>query len=106
MTLIRLLSALLGLAFAGALAWGFAEGGSVVPLLEIMTADPWGVVTLADLYLGFVLVAFLMVLLEQRRLTGILWGVATVVLGNIVTAAWIVFRLPKVIARLAQRDDS
>jgi len=100
MTLIRLLSAVLGLAFAGVLAWGFVEGGSVVPLLEVMLAQPWGIATLADLYLGFVLVACLMGVLEQRKLTGLLWGVATVVLGNIVTAAWIVFRLPKVIARL------
>jgi len=100
MTGFRILSAILGLAFGASLVWGFAEGGSVVPLLEIMLAEPWGVVTLADLYLGFVLAAGIILVLEPSRVTGLVWAVAVVVLGNIITAAWIVFRLPGAIEKL------
>lgn len=96
----RILSAILGLAFAGSIIWGFADGRSVVPLLEIMLAEPWGIVTLADLYLGFVLAAGIIIVLEPHRMAGILWGVSVIILGNVITAAWIVFRLPGVLARL------
>ncbi|WP_339831093.1 DUF1475 family protein [uncultured Parvibaculum sp.] len=100
MIVLRILSAVLGLVFAGAIIWGFVAGGSVVPVLAMMLAEPWGVVTLADLYLGFVLVAGLVVLLEPERRAGVLWGIAIVLLGNVITAAWIVIRLPHVLARL------
>ena len=100
MTLYRIVAALLGLAFAASLVWGFMEGGSVVPLLEVMLAEPWGVVTLADLYLGFLLFAGLVLVLEANRATGLAWGLAIVLLGNVVTALWIVLRLPAVLARL------
>lgn len=96
----RILSAVLGLAFASSIVWGFVTGGSVVPVLTLMLAEPWGVVTLADLYLGFVLVAGLVILLERQKRTGVLWGIAVILLGNVVTAAWIVLRLPAVLARL------
>lgn len=100
MTGYRFLAGLFGLGFAVTLAWGFMEGGSVVPLLDIMLAEPWGVVTLADLYLGFVLFAGLVLVLEPSRGAGLAWAVGIIVLGNLVTAAWIVLRLPAVLARL------
>ncbi|MBX3490265.1 MAG: DUF1475 family protein [Parvibaculum sp.] len=99
MIVFRILSAVLGLAFAVAIIWGFVAGGSVVPVLALMLAEPWGVVTLADLYLGFVLVAGLVVLLEPERRNGVLWGIAILLLGNVITAAWIALRLPHVLAR-------
>jgi len=100
MTGFRGVAAVLGLAFAALLVWGFAVGGSVVPLLTTLLAAPWGVVTLADLYLGFVLVAGIIVVLEPNRGTGVAWGIGVVVFGNIVTAAWIVMRLPAAVQRL------
>lgn len=96
----RILSALLGLGFAGLLAWGFAAGGSVVPLLDVMLAEPWGLVTLADLYLGFVLMAGLVIVLEPDRRAGLAWAAAIVLLGNVITALWVVTRLPGTLARL------
>jgi len=100
MIAMRILSAVLGLAFAGAIVWGFIAGGSVVPVLALMLAEPWGAVTLADLYLGFVLMAGLVVLFEPERRNGVLWGAAIVLFGNVITAAWVVFRLPVIMARL------
>lgn len=100
MTGFRIISAILGLAFVGSIIWGFADGRSVIPLLDVMLEQPWGIVTLADLYLGFVLFAGLIILLEPNRKAGIVWGLSIVLLGNFVTAAWIVFRLPHVLARL------
>lgn len=95
----RVLAGLLGLGFAATLVWGFMTGGSVVPLLDIMLTRPWGVVTLADLYLGFVLFAGLVLVLEPRRAAGLAWAVAIVLLGNVVTALWVVLRLPAVLAQ-------
>lgn len=100
MTALRLTAVILGLAFAASLVWGFAQGGSVVPLLDVMLAEPWGVVTLADLYLGFVLAAGLILVLEPGRPAGLAWALAVILLGNLVTAAWIAFRLPAAVERL------
>lgn len=98
MTLLRAIVSFsaLGLAalIGNALAFGdFREAGAW------LVSDPWGIVTLADLYLGFFLSAI--VIASVERSWGALFWIAPIpFLGNVWTAIWFVWRIPKLL-RLA-----
>jgi hypothetical protein len=64
-----------------------------------IASDPWGLVTLADLYLGFLMIAVVIALVE-RPLPAALWIVAALVLGNVVAAAWLALRLGRIAPEL------
>lgn len=55
-------------------------------------ADPWGIVALADLYLGFVLLGLVIALTERSRPVAVVLIAALFVLGNVVGAIWLVVR--------------
>jgi hypothetical protein len=61
-----------------------------------LTSDPWGIVTLADLYLGFLLSAILIAIVERSWLA-VIWIVPIPFLGNFWTAIWFVLRIPKLL---------
>lgn len=65
-----------------------------------VAADPWGLVSLADLYLGFVLFGAIVLLHDGVRAASLGWLVALMVLGNLVAAVWLVLRWPSLAARL------
>jgi hypothetical protein len=64
-----------------------------------LTSDPWGLVTLADLYLGLAVSAAVIALFE-RRLSAMLWIIPLPFLGNVWTAVWFVLRLPELARRI------
>lgn len=76
------------IAYASVSADLFASFGQI-------SAMPWGLVSLIDLYLGFVVLAVLIGLVERRG-AALGWIVALFVLGNVVGAAWFAWRLPRV----------
>ncbi|OCW56378.1 hypothetical protein [Hoeflea olei] len=78
-------------------AGSFSEAGSW------LMSDPWGRVTLADLYLGFVLAAAVIWLCEPRPLVAVLWILPIPVLGNVWAAVWFILRLPHLRERIARR---
>ena len=65
-----------------------------------MAADPWGVVALIDLYLGFVFLAVLIWLFERNKLIALAFILPLPFLGNIWAAVWIVWRLTALATRL------
>ena len=74
------------------------------PLFESfagVAADPWGFVGLVDLYVGFLIFAIVLFLVE-RPSHAFLWFLALMLLGNIVSAAWLIWRLPLLHRRLAR----
>ena len=75
----------------------FSEAGSW------LISEPWGLVTLADLYLGFLLSAVVIWFFEARTLHALLWILPIPVLGNVWTAVWFVMRLPHLRERMARR---
>lgn len=93
--ILRILS--IGLAFALALliAWA-APSGEAGAAIAFLTGTPWGLVTSADLYIGFLLSGTLIALYE-RNLFGFLVAAAILVLGNVVTALWFAWRWPELI---------
>ena len=57
-----------------------------------LTGEPWGLVTLFDLYFGFVLAAIVIALAERRIVSAAFWILPIFVLGNVWTALWFVVR--------------
>jgi len=89
-------------ALTGAILWASFEGAFLEEGGALM-GMPWGVVTLADLYSGFVLAALAILLLEPRRRLAVALAVSVFFLGNIVTLAWAAARWRLIRDRLSGR---
>lgn len=96
--MLRLLLAGLGLLVAGTIVWAMAIG-DFSAAGTWLTTDPWGIVTLADLYFGFVLSALVIAGFE-RRWPAVFWILPIPFLGNVWTVIWFVVRLPELMRRL------
>lgn len=99
MTIARIALALLGTAFAGLIVWAMGAADFWASF-DAITADPWGLVTLADLYLGFLLAAIVIGHFE-RGWRAVLWILPLPFLGNVWTVIWFVLRLPALARRLS-----
>lgn len=102
MTFARLFCALLGLLLIAGIAWAWGAG-HFANELQAIAALAWGKITLLDLYVGFLLWAVLVFLVEKNKLLAAAWVIPTFFLGNIVPAAWFVLKLPELARRLAAR---
>lgn len=99
MAILRSLLGLAALAFAVLITWAvnagnFAEAG------RWLTSDPWGIVSLTDLYIGFALIAMVIALFERSRWRAAFWIVPLPFLGNLWTLVWLAFALPGLARRL------
>lgn len=65
---------------------GLREGGSAI------AGEPWGVVTLLDLYVGLLFVAAWIHALEGRWPVTLAWAFALMLLGNAATLAYLLWR--------------
>lgn len=98
MGMLRLVLAMVAAALAVLIAWA-AVAGDFAAAGRWLTSDPWGLVTLADLYFGFLLSAIVIAAVE-RRWTALLWIAPIPVLGNVWTAIWFILRLPALLKRI------
>lgn len=99
---LRIVLSVLAVAFAALIAWAvvagdFSEAG------RWLTSDPWGIVTLADLYFGFLLSAIVIASLE-RRWTAVFWIAPIPFLGNLWTAVWFIVRFRALLTRKLTAD--
>lgn len=101
MTAFRAFYAALALAFLAMIVWAF-EAASFWSSFAAITGDPWGLVTLADLYLGFIVAIALIVMVEGPKPWAIALAISIFVLGNVVTALWFAWRLPELVRRISQ----
>ena len=95
---LRILLAVVGTVFLAAIIWAVVTG-DFAAASAFLTSDPWGIVTLADLYFGFLLSAVVIALFE-RNWRAALWIAPIPFLGNVWTVAWFVVRLPALYQRL------
>ena len=94
MTFIRILSALGGLALLGAIIWAVMTADqSLGEAIAWLTSEPWGVVSLVDLYLSFFFVAVLIWCLETNKAVALLFIIPLPFLGHVWSAVWMVWRL-------------
>lgn len=108
MNVVRAAIGILGLALLGLVIWAaFAMPelhGSFTDQLAVVTTLPWGITALADLYVGFFLLATLVFLTERSWVVAALWAAPIFILGNIWAALWFVIRLPHLAKQLSKPD--
>ncbi|MFY8038871.1 MAG: hypothetical protein ACOVN4_04300 [Bosea sp. (in: a-proteobacteria)] len=89
--MLKLICALGFALLAGSIIWAFGRAPFWPAVAEI-TANPWGVVTLIDLYLGFLIFGIVLWRFEPQRALAIGLIAAMPILGNVVPLAWLVWR--------------
>jgi hypothetical protein len=80
MTIAKLISGLGVLAMTGVLIYGFTAGDFSADGAELL-ANPWGVVSMVDLYTGFIIFSAWIVYREQSFGRSLVWVVLMMVLG-------------------------
>ncbi|MCC6230375.1 MAG: DUF1475 family protein [Phycisphaerales bacterium] len=90
-TLYAVIFALLAVVLIALIVWASVEK-HVLEIFKVMLAERWGIVTLIDLYAGFVVTATWICVLERRAWRALPWLIAMVFLGNLATAVYVVFR--------------
>ncbi|PKM64758.1 MAG: hypothetical protein CVU96_01215 [Firmicutes bacterium HGW-Firmicutes-20] len=78
------------LAMTAALVYGFTMGDFGADGALILT-NPWGIVSLVDLYTGFVLFSMWIYFRESNILVAILWIVAMMILGFFTGAVYVLY---------------
>ncbi len=108
MTPLRAAIGIAGLALLGLILWAAVARtdlhGSFFDQFGVIVALPWGVVSLADLYIGFLLFAVLVFLTERTWWIAALWAAPVFVLGNVWSALWFAVRLPHLAKQLSKPD--
>ena len=89
-TIVIVCGILLGLLVAAILI--ASSHSNVLAGLRHVIADPWGVVTLLDLGVGLLFVTVWLALVEPSPRRAAAWIVALLLLGNVVTLAYLLSR--------------
>lgn len=93
MTKTRAIVGLAGALFLGLCALAYLQvGGSG---FDRVLAEPWGLVTLADVMLGGVCMAAVIFRVETDWRVALAWSLPIFLLGHIVSAAWVMARLAR-----------
>lgn len=98
---IRTIAAFSGLGLAVAIIWALGQRSLWDSFPEV-AADPWGLVTIIDLYAGLALIAVVIALVEPRLRSALPWIILLPFLGNVIAALWMVVRAKRLL-ELAQR---
>ena len=108
MNILRAVIGICGFALLGLIFWAlFAKQdlhGGFMEQFAVVSTLPWGVVSLVDLYVGFVLFAVLVFLTERSWIVAALWAAPVFVLGNVWSALWFVIRIPHLVRLLSKSD--
>jgi hypothetical protein len=103
MSVLRSVLVILAVAFAALIVWA-VQTGDFWAEGSWLTSNPWGLVSLTDLYLGFLVTAIFMYLIEKPG-TRWLWIVPLPFLGNVWTLLWLAYCLPALYGRLRDRSS-
>lgn len=96
----RIIFAGLGFGLAALIIWA-SMTADLFESFAAIAADPWGIVALVDLYLGFFIFGAFVFLVDGIRPASFAWVIALMFLGNVLSVVWLVLRLPTLLARLA-----
>jgi Protein of unknown function (DUF1475) len=101
MNILRVIYAALGLGLAALIIFAITTG-EFWSAGHWLMSDPWGLTTMADLYLGLAISALLIALFE-RSWAAVLWILPLPFLGNVWTVVWLIVKLPEIASRLRGR---
>ena len=99
--MLRLVFAIPGLILTAAIVWAFRKADFFASGAAII-ANPWGLVTLIDLYAGFIFTGVIIAAIERWKPWAFALLVSSLVLGNVVYAAWAVWRGANELRRIAR----
>lgn len=106
MNVMRAVIGVCALALLGLVLWAaFAKQdlhGVFMDQVNVLLTLPWGIATLADLLVGFILFATLVFVVERSWIASVFWAAPVFVLGNMWAALWFIVRLPHLAKQLAQ----
>ncbi len=87
MTITKVISYFISLAMISVILWAQNQTSlfdSIIPTL------PWGIVSLVDLYSGFILIAIWMIY-REKNYTSVAWVFFLMILGNLTTAVYVIY---------------
>ena len=87
MTITKVISYFISLAMISVILWAQNQTSlfdSIIPTL------PWGIVSLVDLYSGFILIAIWMIYREKTYIS-VIWVFFLIILGNLTTAVYVIY---------------
>lgn len=80
------------LAMVVVLVYGFGWGGGWAEVGVLLTY-PWFIVSLVDVYVGFILVGVWVFWREPSRAVAVIWCVLILTLGNVISCAYVLLAL-------------
>lgn len=92
MKIAKFISTLGLIAMTAVLIYGFTAGDSGSDGAELL-ANPWGVVSLVDLYTGFILFSGWIVYREKSWISSLIWVVLMMVLGFFTASLYVLIAL-------------
>ena len=92
MTVAKIVAALGALAMAAILIYGFTVG-DFGGEGQVLLSMPWGIVSLVDVYVGFILFSGWIVYREKSPLRSAIWVIAVMVLGNLTASLYALIAL-------------
>ena len=91
MTITKLISYVITVAMIGVIIWAQNQ----VSLFDSPIPDlPWGIVSLVDLYSGFILIC-VWIIYKESLPTAIIWSFFVLILGNLTTAIYVIYSINK-----------
>ncbi|MCD4827310.1 MAG: DUF1475 domain-containing protein [Acholeplasmataceae bacterium] len=94
MKIAKIISAIGVLAMTIALLNGFING-SFFDDGSIILNNPWGIVSLVDLYVGFIIFSMWIYFREEKKVYSILWIISVMVLGFFSVSVYVLIALIK-----------
>ncbi len=91
MTITKVIAYLITIAMVSTIFWAQNQVSlfdSTIPSL------PWGIVSLVDLYAGFILVG-IWISYKEKGLSTLIWIFFLMILGNLTTAIYVIYSLNK-----------
>ena len=89
MTITKVIAYLITIAMVSTILWAQNQ----VSLFDsILPTLPWGVVSLVDLYSGFILIG-IWIIYKENSLPAIFWIIFLIFLGNLTTAIYVIYSL-------------
>ena len=91
MTITKVIAYLITIAMVSTIFWAQSQVSlfdSTIPSL------PWGIVSLVDLYAGFILIGIL-ISYKEKWLSALIWIFFLMILGNLTTAIYVIYSLNK-----------
>ena len=82
------------LAMTAVLVYGFVVGDFSADG-SLILGNPWGIVSLVDLYTGFILFSAWIIYREKSILTGVFWTILMMVLGFFTASLYVLITLYK-----------